>query len=117
MRIPIVISCPTIPTTLDSRACVLAGIDVGEWFPVNVGLRQGCVISLWLFNVYVNGVVREVNARVLGRGLELLYVNGGSFEINQLSLLMTQHCWLIHRRGNNPLPNSLVNELGRVCES
>ena len=33
----------------DSRACVLAGNNVSEWFPVNVGLRQGCVMSLWLF--------------------------------------------------------------------
>ena len=28
--------------------------------------------------------MREVNARVLGKGLELLCVNGGKFEINQL---------------------------------
>ena len=37
---------------------------MSEWFPVNVGLRQGCVMSPWLFNVYIDGVVREVN--VLG---------------------------------------------------
>ena len=53
-------------------------------FPVNVELRQGCVISSWLFNVYMDGVVRKVNARVLGKRLELLSVNGGRFEINQL---------------------------------
>ena len=53
-----------------------------EWFPVNVGLRQGCVISPWLFNVYMDGVLREVNVRVLGKGLELLSANGGRFEIN-----------------------------------
>ena len=41
---------------------------VSEWFPVNVGLRQGCVMSPSLFNVYINGVVREMNARVLGKG-------------------------------------------------
>ena len=29
----------------DSRACVRVGIDVSEWFPVNVKLRQGCVMS------------------------------------------------------------------------
>ena len=29
---------------VDSRACVRVGIDVREWFPVNVGLRQGCVM-------------------------------------------------------------------------
>ena len=31
-------------------------------FLVNIGLRQGCGMSLWLFNVYIYGVVREVNA-------------------------------------------------------
>ena len=54
------------------------------WFPVNVGLRQGCVMSPWLFNVYVDGVVREVNVRVVEKGLELLRANGGNFKINQL---------------------------------
>ena len=29
----------------NSRACVRVGNDVSEWFPVNVGLRQGCVMS------------------------------------------------------------------------
>ena len=69
---------------VDSRACVRVGKDASEWFLVNVGLRQGCVMSPWLFNVYMDGVVREVNVRVLGKGLELLCANGGSFEINQL---------------------------------
>ena len=57
---------------------------MSEWFPVNVGLRQGCVMSSWLFNVYMDGVVREVNVRVGGKELELLSANGGRFEINQL---------------------------------
>ena len=69
---------------VDSRACIRVGNDVSEWFPVNVGLRQGCVMSPWLFNVYMDGVVREVNVRVLGKGLDLLSENGGRFEINQL---------------------------------
>ena len=29
------------------------------------GLRQECVMSTWLFNVYMDGVVREMNVRVL----------------------------------------------------
>ena len=41
-------------------------------------------MSPWLFNVYMDGVVREVNVRVLGKGLVLLSSNGGRFEINQL---------------------------------
>ena len=38
-----------------------------QWFPVNVGLRQRCVISPRLLNVYLDSVVREVNVRVLGK--------------------------------------------------
>ena len=34
---------------------------MSEWFSVNVRLRQGCVMSPWLFNVYMDGVVQEVN--------------------------------------------------------
>ena len=58
---------------------------MSEWFLVNVGLRQGSVMSPWLFNVFMDGVVREVNVRVLEKRLELLSTNGGRFEINQLS--------------------------------
>ena len=32
------------------------GNDVSEWFPVNVGLRQGCVMSLRLVNVHIRMV-------------------------------------------------------------
>ena len=37
---------------VDSRACVRLENDVSEWFPVNVGLRQGRVMSPWLF-IYI----------------------------------------------------------------
>ena len=33
---------------VDTRACVRVGTDVSEWFPVNVGLRQGCVMYIWM---------------------------------------------------------------------
>ena len=63
-------------------------------FPVNVGLRQGCVMSPWLFNVYnvyTDGVVREVNVRVLGKGLEVLSTNDGRFELNQPLFADVEH--------------------------
>ena len=49
---------------LDSMACVRVGNDVSD-----VGLRLGSVMSPWLFNVHMDGVVLEVNARVLGKWL------------------------------------------------
>ena len=47
---------------VDSKACVILGNEVSEWFPERVGLKQGCVMSTWLFNVYIDGVLKEVNA-------------------------------------------------------
>ena len=67
-----------------SKACFRVGNEVSDWFPVRVGLRQGCVMSLWLLNLYVDGVVREINACVLGRGLKLVDGNDNEWELNQL---------------------------------
>ena len=97
---------------VDSWACVLVRNDVSEWFPVNVGLRQGCVMSPWLFNVYMDGVVREANVRVLGKGLELLSANGGMFEINQL--LFADDTELV--ADSEEKLCRLVSEFGRVCK-
>ena len=46
---------------------------MSDWFPVNVGLRQGCVMSPWLFDtIYMDGVVREVNTMAIGKGVVLV---------------------------------------------
>ena len=37
-----------------------------EWFDVDVGVRQGCVISPMLFDVFVDQLAREVKALKLG---------------------------------------------------
>ena len=44
---------------------------VSDSFEVKMGLRQGCVMSPWLFNMYMDGVVREVYIRVTGKGVKM----------------------------------------------
>ena len=85
---------------------------MSEWFPVNIGLRQGCVMSPWLFNVYMDGVVGEVNVRVLGKELELLSANGGRFKISQL--LFADDTALV--ADSEEKLSRLVSEFGSVCE-
>ena len=41
-------------------------------------------MSPWLFNLYIERVVRGVNARALGRGLKLVDGNDNEWELNQL---------------------------------
>ena len=97
---------------IDSKDSVRVGNDVSEWFPVYVGLRQVCVMSPWLFYVYMDGMVSEVNVTLLGKGLELLSVNGGRFEINQL--LFADDTALV--ADSEEKLCRLVSEFGRVCE-
>ena len=42
------------------------------------------MMSPWLFNVYMDGVVREVRMRTLGRGLEMRDRDGQEWEVSQL---------------------------------
>ena len=97
---------------VDSKACVRVGNEVSELFPVRVGLRQGCVMSPWLFNLYIDRVVREVNARAFGRGLQLVDGNDSEWELNQL--LFADDTVVVADSERKLC--QLVTEFGRVCE-
>ncbi len=44
----------------EASACVRISGETSEQFEIKVGLRQGCVMSPWLFNIYMDGVMREM---------------------------------------------------------
>ena len=44
----------------EGRVCVRVANMVSESFVAKMGLRQGCVMSPWFFNVFMDGVGREV---------------------------------------------------------
>src|SRR5215469_5652612 len=62
---------------VNSRAIVKVGGWMGEMFDVKVGLRQGCVMSPWLFNVYMDSIVSEVKRECVEEGLNLQSERGG----------------------------------------
>ncbi len=45
-------------------ASVRVNGELSESFKVEVGVRQGCVMSPWLFNIYVDGCITEMNVGV-----------------------------------------------------
>ncbi len=47
-----------------ASACVRINGETSEHFEMKVGLRRGCVMSPWLFNIYMDGVMREVKGKV-----------------------------------------------------
>ena len=49
-----------------SEACVRVDGEVSEWFEVKQGVRQGCPLSPWLFNIFLDMVVREAQTNFQG---------------------------------------------------
>ena len=66
----------------------------------------------WLFNLFIEGVVREVNTQVLGRGLKLVDGNENEWELNQL--LFADDTVVVADFERKLC--QLVTEFGRVCE-
>ena len=44
---------------VECEARVKVGERHSEWFEVEQGVRQGCTLSLWLVNVFLNVIVKE----------------------------------------------------------
>ncbi len=44
----------------NASATVRENGELSESFSVEVGVRQGCVMSPWLFNIYMDGCIKEI---------------------------------------------------------
>ncbi|KAK7882210.1 hypothetical protein WMY93_028384 [Mugilogobius chulae] len=69
-------------------------------------------MSPWLFNVYMDGVVKEVNAGVSGKGVSMVNVDGSEWSLNQL--LFADDTALV--ADSEESLARLVEEFGRVCD-
>ena len=58
------------------RASVRLGSRVAKYFEVRRGLKEDCLVSRWLFNIFFDIVVRQVNEKASGRGVKLRDENG-----------------------------------------
>ena len=52
------------------EACVQVLGENSVWFKVKQGLRKGCVMSPWLFNIFIDNTIRETRVSFF-RGVEL----------------------------------------------
>ncbi len=63
--------------------------EASEHFEIKVGLRQGCIMSPWLFNIYMDGIMREMKGKVGEVGVRM-YAGGeelGESQWGRFSLL------------------------------
>ena len=55
-------------TNVDSSACVRVKGGESEGFTIDSEMRHGCIMSPWLFNIYMDEVMKEVKMGMRMRG-------------------------------------------------
>ena len=80
-------------------------------FNIGVGVKQGCVMSPWLFNIYMDSMMKEWKVRIQGQGAEL-HENGSVWKIP--ACLYADDAVLFAESEENL--QSMVSEFNRVCE-
>ena len=55
---------------LQSEACVRVQGKNSEWFEVSMGMRKGCTMSPWLFNLVIDSILRKARESFQG-GVQL----------------------------------------------
>ncbi len=55
----------------NASASVWVNRELSESFSVEVGVRQGCMMSPWLFGIYMDGCIREMKVGVWDLGARL----------------------------------------------
>ena len=60
------------------RSCVRVNGELTEWFDINSGVKQGCILSPILFSMFINDLVTEINI-VWAKVLTLLVIRPHPF--------------------------------------
>ena len=84
---------------------------MSEWFKIESGVRQGCVMSPWLFNLYMDGVMKEMLGGMDGEGVRMV-VNRREWSV---PCLLYADDLVLCSESEEGL-RKLVERFGRVCK-
>ena len=58
----------------DTKCTVQIGAKLTDFFPVKVGVRQGCIMSPTLFNIFLDYIMMEI--KCLDKQIRIKWKNG-----------------------------------------
>ena len=93
-----------------SSACIRVRGSKSEWFDIKSGVRQGCVMSPWLFNMYMDGVMKEARPMFGRKGVSMV---SGTKEWKVTDLLYADDLVLVAESVNDL--ELMIGSFDKVC--
>ena len=90
MGIPDHLTCLLRNLYAGQEATVRAGHGTADWFQIGKGVRQGCILSLCLFNLYAEYIMRNAGLDVAQTGIKIVGRNINNFRYADDTTLMAE---------------------------
>ena len=74
----------------DQEATVRTGHGTTEWFQTGKGVRQGCILSPCLFNLYAEYIMRNVGLDEAPAGIKIAWRNNNNLRYAEDTTLMAE---------------------------
>ena len=90
MGIPDHLTCLLRNLYASQEATVRTGHGTTDWFQIGKGVRQGCILSPWLFNFYAEYIMRNAELEDAQAGIKIAGRNINNLRYANDTTLMTE---------------------------
>ena len=90
MEIPDHLTCLLRSLYAGQEATVRTGHGTSEWFQIGKGVRQGCILSPCLFNLYVECIMRNTGLEEAQAGIKIARRKINNFRYADDTTLMAE---------------------------
>ena len=90
MGIPDHLTCFLRNMYAGQEATVRTGHGATDWFQIRKGVRQGCILSLCLFNLYVEYIMRNAGLDEAQAGIKIVRRNVNNLRYTDDTTLMAE---------------------------
>ena len=90
MGIPDTLTCLLRNLYAGQKATVRTGHETTDWFQIGKGVRQGCILSPWLFNLYAVYIMRNARLGEAQAGIRIARRNINHLRYADDTILMAE---------------------------
>ena len=90
MGIPDHLTCPLRNLYADQKATVRTGHGTTDWFQIGKGVRQGCILSPCLVNLYAEYIMRNTGLDEIQAGIKIAAKNTNNLRYADDTTLMAE---------------------------